>query len=393
MNDWTSTTWGAICTLNYGKALKGYKDETDGVPVYGTNGHIGYTNRALQNEAGVIIGRKGAYRGVHYSSEPFFVIDTAFALKTSDGVDARWAYYSLSNVDINSMDSGSAIPSTNRDEFYAIPVALPAMFEQKQIAATLGTLDDKIELNRQMNATLEEMARALYRSWFVDFDPVHAKAEGRVPAHMDAETAALFPDSFGEDGLPEGWEERQIGEELIVLDAKRVPLSKHQRLERSGSYPYHGATSIMDYVDDYLFDEVLLLVGEDGSVVREDGTPFTQYVWGKLWVNNHAHVLKGRKFSVEQLKCIFDQTAISAFVTGAVQLKLNQANMKRIPFMFANAAIHSAFDKLIARWFAQIRQLNEQSLTLANLRDALLPKLMSGEIRVREAEEMIEEVA
>ncbi|MCH8474880.1 MAG: restriction endonuclease subunit S [Opitutales bacterium] len=84
-----------------------------------------------------------------------------------------------------------------------------------------------------------------------------------------------------------------VGSVSICLDSKRVPLSKRQREKRQGSFPYYGATSVMDYIDDYLFDETLLLLGEDGSVLKEDGTPFLQYVWGKLWVNNHAHVLKG----------------------------------------------------------------------------------------------------
>lgn len=273
-----------------------------------------------------------------------------------------------------------------------MPVRLPSLDTQDDILSILGALDDKIEVNRKTAATLEEMARALYRSWFVDFDPVHAKAAGRSPAHMDPATAALFPDSFGEDGLPEGWEMSTLGEELIILDSKRIPLSKSQRSQRTGSIPYYGATSIMDYVDEPLFDEVLLLVGEDGSVVKPDGKPFTQYIWGKAWVNNHAHVLKGRRFSVEQLKCIFDDTAISAFVTGAVQLKLNQGNMKKIPFVSAGDHVHAAFDEMIRCWFEQIRFLSEQNQTLATLRDTLLPRLMSGELRVGAAREQVEEV-
>ncbi len=86
-----------------------------------------------------------------------------------------------------------------------LKISLPPIKEQREIAEVLGALDDKIEVNRKTAAVLEEMARALFRSWFVDFDPVHAKAQGRSPAHMDPATAALFPDRFGEDGLPEGW--------------------------------------------------------------------------------------------------------------------------------------------------------------------------------------------
>jgi len=141
----------------------------------------------------VIIGRKGAYRGVHYSPAPFFVIDTTFYLKPKVQIDLRWAYYNLLAQDINSLDSGSAIPSTSRESFYSLPVQVPSLPEQCAIAHILGTLDDKIELNRKMSETLEEMARELFKAWFVDFEPVRAKCRGGFetrpyawPQHIDA---------------------------------------------------------------------------------------------------------------------------------------------------------------------------------------------------------------
>ena len=106
----------------------------------------------------------------------------------------------------------SAQPNVNLAEIGKFQIMLPSLSEQKAIASVLGALDDKIENNRQMNETLEEMARAIFKSWFVDFDPVHAKATGNVPAHMDADTAALFPSSFGDDGLPEGWAFKTLGD-------------------------------------------------------------------------------------------------------------------------------------------------------------------------------------
>ena len=129
----------------------------------------------------MIVGRKGAYRGVHYSHEPFFAIDTAFYLKPKTEIDAKWAYYQLLTQDINGMDSGSAIPSTSRDDFYALPVTIPPLPEQRAIAHILGTLDDKIELNRRMNQTLEAMAQAIFQDWFVDFGPSRPSWRARTP--------------------------------------------------------------------------------------------------------------------------------------------------------------------------------------------------------------------
>ena len=209
---WHTALWGELATLEYGKSLRAYDTPTGLYKVYGTNGPIGTHSEPLCPYASVIIGRKGAYRGVHYSPDPFFVIDTAFYLKPKVELDTRWAYFQLLTQDINGMDSGSAIPSTSREDFYGLPVDVPPLTEQRAIAHILGTLDDKIELNRRMNETLEEMARALFKSWFVDFDPVLAKMEGRwrpgeslpgLPAHL----YDLFPDRLVDSKLgeiPEG---------------------------------------------------------------------------------------------------------------------------------------------------------------------------------------------
>ena len=211
---WRTASWGDLATLEYGKSLRGYESSEGPYPVYGTNGQIGWCNEPLCSDSSVIIGRKGVYRGVHYSSTPFFVIDTAFYLQTKVEIDSRWAYFALLTHDINGMDSGSAIPSTSREDFYSLPVEVPPLPEQRAIAHILGTLDDKIELNRRMNQTLEEMARAIFQDWFVDFGPVRAKLEDREP-YLPPELWSLFPDRLVDSELgevPEGWEVKMLGE-------------------------------------------------------------------------------------------------------------------------------------------------------------------------------------
>lgn len=169
-NGWRKTIWGELATLEYGKSLRDYDKSIGEIPVYGTNGQIGFTDKPLCPFPSVIIGRKGAYRGVHYSSRPFFVIDTAFYLKPKvSDLDLKFAYYQLLTQDINSMDSGSAIPSTSREDFYNLQINLPPLRTQRRIASILSSLDDKIELNRQTNATLEAVAQAIFKEWFVDF--------------------------------------------------------------------------------------------------------------------------------------------------------------------------------------------------------------------------------
>jgi type I restriction enzyme, S subunit len=178
--------------------------------------------------------------------------------------------------------AGHGTGRLNTDELKSFDVRIPPLRDQQAVTHILGTLDNKIELNRRMNETLEAMASALFKSWFVNFDLVRAKAEGSDPG-LPKSAADLFPDSFEDSELgdiPKGWSVDSVGDHLVNFDSRRVPVSGAERATRRGPYPYHGAAAVMDYVDDYLFDGVYLLVGEDGSVVQANGMAVTQYVWG-----------------------------------------------------------------------------------------------------------------
>ena len=270
-------------------------------------------------------------------------------------------------------------------------LSIPPLPEQRAIASVLSALDDKIELNRRMNATLERQARALFADWFVDFGPTRAKATGQPP-YLPPETWSLFPDRLDDAGVPEGWEVSTLGEHTLNFDRKRIPLSKKERSVRQGQFPYHGATGVMDNVDDFLFDGIFVLVGEDGSVVKDKtGLAFTQYAWGRFWVNNHAHVLQGKgSVSTEQILMYFQHEPVTPYITGAVQLKLSQGRMNSMPFVFPGRALCEAFGETIAPLFERIRLNTVESRTLAQTRDLLLPRLMSGEVRVRAAEGIVE---
>jgi restriction endonuclease S subunit len=271
----------------------------------------------------------------------------------------------------------------------------PPPAKRKNIGDILSALDDRIALLRDTNTTLEAIAQAMFKSWFVDFDPVHAKQEGRDPEGMDADTAALFPDSFEESELgpvPIGWKHCSFKDAVSIFDSERVPLSGQQRASRQGQYPYYGAATLMDRIDDFLFDGVYFLMGEDGSVADKEGFPITQYVWGKLWVNNHAHVLQGKNgVCTEHVMLYAKRTNIKPYITGAVQAKLSQSNMWRIPFLMPPQAISEIFGEIIKPLFIRFRHNSDQAQTLASLRDTLLPRLISGQLRLPDVEEIIEE--
>lgn len=389
MAEWRKSTWGAEISLEYGKGIRGYADAVGPFRVFGSNGPVGWTAKALAPGPGVILGRKGAYRGVQFSKEPFFVIDTAYYVVPKSELDMRWLYYAIIHHKLGEIDDGSPIPSTTRAAVYVRELSVPKLVEQEAIASVLGALDDKIELNWRMNETLEAMARAIFKDWFVDFGPTRAKMECRAP-YLAADIWSLFPDRLDEEGKPEGWKREPLGAHMVNFDSKQVPVSGEERAKRQGPFPYHGATGIMDHVDAYLFDGVFLLVGEDGSVVKENGLAFTQYVWGKIWVNNHAHVLQGKgPVGTEQLLLHFQTEVVTPYITGAVQLKLSQGRMNSMPFMNAGSAVCEAFGKIIAPFFAKFRTNADESRTLAAMRDLLLTKLMSGEFRVTDTERLV----
>ena len=285
----------------------------------------------------------------------------------NEATDPLFLFYLLKyNKDkIEAMGSGTTFKEVSGNTMKNIIVRVPSDKEvQKNIASILGTLDNKIEENERINNNLEQQAKALYKDWFFDFSPFSTKGN-----------------------LPVGWHLGTVGYIIQLHDSKRVPLSGSERDKMEKIYPYYGATSLMDYVDNYLFDGIYLLLGEDGTVVDSLGFPILQYVYGQFWVNNHAHIITGKEgFSVEELYLFFSLTNIKSIVTGAVQQKVSQQNLKKVPAIIPSKEALSAFDDLIQPIFAQIRNLRDENAHLADLRDTLLPRLMSGELDVSDTE-------
>ena len=332
---------------------------------------------------------------IHYYDGKFNAYQRTYIINTKSQIcNLKYLYYALSLClkDFKLLSQGTSTKFLTAVILNNFEILLPPLNEQKKIAGILGVLDDKIELLQKQNKTLEDMAKAIFKSWFVDFDVVHAKQKGLPKAdimreyHLTDELYDLFPSGFEPSALgpiPSGWQVKTLGDISTCYDSKRIPLSNRERAERQGNYPYYGATSIMDHVDDFLFDGIYLLLGEDGSVVKPEGTPFLQYVFGKIWVNNHAHVLQGKApVGTEFLYLFLSDVQIQPYVTGAVQAKLNQKNMNSIPVCMATEDFVRQFQGIIEIYFVKIRSNLKQIQTLTELRDTLLPRLISGKIRV-----------
>lgn len=396
--EWTRTTWGEVATLEYGKALRDYQNIVEGFPVYGTNGPIGFHDTALCKTPGVVIGRKGAYRGVHYSSRPFFVIDTAFYLKPKAEIDMRWAYYALLTCDINNMDSGSAIPSTSRDEFYKLPVFFPPLAQQVLIAEFLAKFDDRITLLRETNTTLEAIAQALFKSWFVDFDPVHAKMQGRAPEGMDEATAALFPDSFEESELgplPKGWRVGIISDLGEVICGKTPPTSNpenygdvvpfitipdmHNRLVitntgRSLSITGANSQKKKNLPAGSICVSCIATPGLVVRVTRESQTnqQINSVVPLSIW---------GKSFPLFLLRRIGDAVR-AAGSGGSVFHNLSKSGFEAISVLLTSYELAQKFEEMVEPLIARIEANQQQQENLAATRDALLPRLISGQMQL-----------
>ncbi|WP_156289871.1 restriction endonuclease subunit S [Oceanobacillus salinisoli] len=283
----------------------------------------------------------------------------------------------LRNIAIKSMTGTSGRQRAQKDVIEKTKISIPLLNEQKSIANILSTLDDKKETNNKINEKLEEMAQALFKHWFVDFEFPNENGEP-----YKSSGGEMIESELGM--IPKDWKVTKLDELIDLFDSKRIPLSKNERDKREKIYPYYGASSLMDYVDDYIFDGIYVLLGEDGTVVDDLGYPILQYVWGKFWVNNHAHVIKGKDdYSDEFVYMVLKNTKVSSAVTGAVQLKINQKNLKSLLVIIPeNTDLIKQFSSVMDYQFSIIRNNSNENKALTSIRDTLLPKLMSGEIRV-----------
>jgi type I restriction enzyme S subunit len=311
--------------------------------------------------------------------------------------------------------TGSASASFSREDFLSYPVP-PITSTSKVLATLLEHIERKIELNRQMNLGLENTARAIFKSWFVDFDPVRAKAEGRQPAGMDSDTSALFPAAFYPSPfgrLPRSWSWTQLGGELELLEVGSRPKGGAV----SDGVPSIGAESIVGLGQfDYsktkfvplefflkmgrgLLQSGDVLVYKDGGRPGEyephitifgDGFPFE-----RCCINEHVYRVRaksgvGQPYLYFWLTTTFSLDQMRIRGTGVAIPGLNSTAFRSLPLLLPKHAVCEAFNARVAPFLNAVFQNSRQSRTLTGLRDALLPKLLSGELRIRDAEKLVE---
>jgi type I restriction enzyme S subunit len=398
--EWTEKTLGDFVNLQRGHDLIDADRRAGRIPVMGSAGQNGFHDTAKAKGPGIVIGRSGASFGkVHYSEADYWPHNTALYVTDFKGNDPRFAFYFLGSINFDRFNSGSAQPSLNRNFIYPIPVRVPPLREQKAIARILGTLDDKIELNRRMNATLEAMARALFQSWFVDFDPVHAKAAGHPPS-MDAATAALFPATLRDSNrgkIPSGWSYLEAQEVAQIGIGKTPPRKEPQWFSESPSdIPWvsirdMGASGVFaQQTSEFLTEDAVTRFSVRrvpknsvllsfkltvGRVVIADMPLTTNEAIAHFGLNADQGIT--HEFLYLYLSQ-FDYDSLGS--TSSIATAVNSATIRMMPILVPPRELISGFTEIVSPLFERIRINQSESVTLGATRDVLLPRLLNGEI-------------
>ena len=298
--------------------------------------------------------------------------------------DSQFLLYSIQSdtvqheIKVNE-GTGSTVSNLRIPLLEALPIPHPPLAEQKAIAAVLGALDDKIELNRRMNGTLEAMARALFQSWFVDFEPMRAKLDGRQPVGLDPATAALFPESFEETAfghVPNGWGVKMLGEVIELAYGK--PLKAEDR--KHGPVCVYGANGPVGWHDE-------MLVSGPGIVIGRKGNPgVVTWSHGDFYPIDTTFYVEpiGTCRSLYFLYYALSLHNLANLSADSAVPGLNRNHAYMSKQVIPSQAVLTAFDSQIAPIFAAMHANEQQSRSLALTRETLLPKLISGELTVRE---------
>ena len=298
-------------------------------------------------------------------------------------VNPRWLYYYFLSPEwsafiANHTVKGSTVNRISVEDYPNYPIPLPERKTQDAVVEVLSTIDQKIDNNTNLCVKLESMAKTLYDYWFTQFD--FPDENGKHYCSSGGEM--VWNDQLKRE-IPKGWQVSSIGSVTRNYDSKRVPLSQNERDIMKGGIPYYGATGIMDYVNRHIFDGQYVLIAEDGSVMDVKGNPIVQMIWGKTWVNNHAHVLQGcNGYSNELLYLLLQHIPVVKIMTGSIQKKINQDNLNSYKIPQIPDPISQAFYEIVKPMFEKIQSLQDENDELTKLRDWLLPVLMNGQATV-----------
>ena len=422
---WREVILGDLIEIKYGKDHKKLKEGS--IPCMGTGGVMRYVERAIYDKTSILLPRKGSLNNIYYINKPFWTVDTLFWSKINEKLsNPKFLFYVLSDVDLASLNVGSAVPSLTVPVLNDLPINLPPLPTQKAIAKILGDLDAKIELNRKMNESLEAMAQALFQSWFVDFDPVLdnflAKNGGNVDALPEAlrkkgglriavakkntpEINELFPDSFLfnevlEKWTPKGWGNSNVGESSTVIGGG-TPSTKIDEYFCEEGISWLSPKDLSGYswkfigkgakdITDLGLKKSSAKLMPAGTVLFSSRAPIGYIAIAENKVSTNQgfkSLIPDKGLPTEYLFQFLKQNAdkIESVATGSTFKEVSGSALKSISIIVPSK---KTLDELVRRTkdFNENLLVNQkQTQSLTKLRDTLLPQLISGKLSVPEA--------
>ncbi|MBN8283857.1 restriction endonuclease subunit S [Zoogloea sp.] len=427
--DWKEVSLGEVIELKRGYDLPKDKRTPGSVPIVSSSGVSDFHAEAMVKGPGVVTGRYGTIGEVFYVNEDYWPLNTTLYVRDFKGNDPRFISYFLKTLDFQAYSDKGAVPGLNRNHLHLAKVRLPGKSAQRSIARVLSCLDSKIDLNRRINQTLEAMAQAIFRSWFVDFDPVKAKmaalAEGRDPLRAamsaisgkaDAEfdalppeafeqlaaTAALFPDEMEESELgqiPKGWAVHSA-ESLAEVGIGKTPPRKEPQWFTEGDGDWRwvsikdmGASGVFQQKSSEFLtaeavsrfnvrvvpDRTVLLSFKltIGRVAITEGPMVTNEAIAHFKLPNDAAI--SSEYLYLYLKS-FDYSTLGS--TSSIADAVNSKTIRGLPIAVAERTLIVRFTRTVVPHFEEMRSRQNEIASLCATRDALLPKLLSGEIEV-----------
>lgn len=404
---WCECTLGDVITLKRGYDLPKKMREVGNIPVVSSSGVSDYHNEAMVKGPGVVTGRYGTIGNVYYIEQDFFPLNTSLYVQDFKSNDPRFISYYLKTINYLSCSDKAAVPGVNRNHLHSLKVKIPPLSEQRSIAHILGTLDDKIELSRRMNETLEAMARALFKDWFVDFGPVRAKAEGRE-AYLPEEVWGLFPDSFEDSELgeiPRGWGVEEVGNVVDCVGGS-TPSTQEPDYWDGGDNFWVTPKDLSSLAEPFLLDTAkkITRAGVErissgilpvGTVLISSRAPVGYVAVAKVRVSINQgfialkstdllpteYLLNWSLFNVQQFK---DRASGTTFA------EISKKEFRPIPILIPSQEPLKAFASHSVSLYEKIISNIKETTILTSMRDTFLPKLLSGEIRVGGVEKVAE---
>ncbi|MFA4888748.1 MAG: restriction endonuclease subunit S [Candidatus Omnitrophota bacterium] len=368
LKNWQKSLVGEHIELAYGDGLPERTRKKGPIPVFGSNGVTGFHDKALVKGPGIIIGRKGTVGQVVFSKADFWPIDTTYYVKFKGDDDIVFWYYFLSTLGLNQMNSHSAVPGLNRDNVYEITALLPLLLEQRAIAKILSDLDEKIELSRQMNKTLESIAQAIFKRWFVDEDK--NSTTGKLGDILEVVESGSRPKGGIDPNLREG-----------------IPSIGAENINGIGFYNYSKtkfiSSEFFNIMNRGVIEDYDVLVYKDGAYIGRKSMFGKGFPYEQCCVNEHVFILRSNSRANQFfLYFLLNQKELKQLNTNSAQPGLNQESMRSLHVVVPDKIKVGRFAEAVKPLIDEIFFNCNQARVLSQIRDSLLPRLMSGKIRV-----------